>query len=92
MTSLSNYRIAVGRRLRHRTLNLTVMLAAHAVGLGSCWIHRAKEEFEMEEFKDLLKDLGLEGDYEGIGHLAIGYIDGEVPAARLRHDNRYFCI
>ena len=69
-----------------------MMLAAHAVGLGSCWIHRAKEEFEMDEFKNLLKDLGLEGDYEGIGHLAIGYIDGEVPAARPRHDNRYFCI
>ena len=69
-----------------------MMLAAHAVGLGSCWIHRAKEEFEMDEFKNLLKELGLEGEYEGIGHLAVGYIDGEVPAARPRHNSRYFSI
>ena len=50
-----------------------LMLAAKDVGLGSCWIHRAKEEFESEEGKSLLKSLGVEGDYEGIGHCILGY-------------------
>lgn len=43
-----------------------LMLAAHALGIGSCWIHRAKEEFESEEGKALLRSLGIEGDWEGI--------------------------
>ena len=47
--------------------------AAHALGLGSCWIHRAKETFNTDEGKNLLKDLGIEGDYEGIGNCVIGY-------------------
>ena len=53
--------------------------AAEAVGLGSCWIHRAKEEFDSEEGKTLLKELGIEGDYEGIDHLVVGY--AAKPAA-----------
>ena len=57
-----------------------LMLAAHSLGLGSCWIHRAKEEFESEEGKQILKDLGIEGDYEGIGHCILGYpADGFKP-------------
>ena len=47
--------------------------AAHALGLGSCWIHRAKETFNTDDGKKLLKDLGVEGDYEGIGNCVIGY-------------------
>ena len=50
-----------------------MMLAAHSLGLASIWIHRAKQEFESEEGKQILKDLGIEGDYEGIGHCVIGY-------------------
>jgi nitroreductase len=50
-----------------------LMNAAHALGLGSCWIHRAKEEFESEEGKAILKKLGIEGNYEGIGNLILGY-------------------
>ena len=50
-----------------------MMLAAHALGLGSCWINRAREEFDSPEGKDILRELGVEGDYEGIGHLALGY-------------------
>ena len=61
-----------------------LMLAAHAMGLGSCWIHRAKEEFDSPEGKRILRDLGIEGDYEGIGHCIIGYIDGDVPEAKPR--------
>lgn len=64
-----------------------LMLAAHAEGLGSCWIHRAKEEFESEEGKQILKDLGIEGDYEGIGHCVIGYADGEEKEAAPRKEN-----
>lgn len=50
-----------------------MMLAAHALGLGSCWVHRAKEEFETEYGKNLLKSLGIEEEYEGIGNLILGY-------------------
>lgn len=67
-----------------------MMLAAHSLGLGSRWIHRAKEEFETEEYKQLLKDLGVEGEYEGIGHCIVGYIDGEIQQAAPRRANRVF--
>lgn len=69
-----------------------LMLAAHSLGLGSIWIHRAKEEFEMSEYQKLLKDLGIEGEWEGIGHCAVGYIDGENPAATPRNDGRVFWV
>lgn len=69
-----------------------MMLAAHSLGLGSIWIHRAKEEFEMPEYRELLKEQGIAGDYEGIGNLAVGYIDGEVPKAAKRKDGRVFWI
>lgn len=59
--------------------------AAHALGLGSCWIHRAKEVFGSEEGRKLLKEWGIEGDYEGIGHCVIGYPkDGMEPVAAPR--------
>lgn len=58
--------------------------AAHSLGLGSCWIHRAKEEFESEEGKALLKEWGLEGEYIGIGHCILGYPATELPAAKPR--------
>ena len=67
-----------------------MMLAAHSLGLGSIWIHRAKEEFEMPEYQQLLKELGVEGEWEGIGHCAVGYIDGEMPKAAERKPNRVF--
>lgn len=61
-----------------------LMLAAHALGISSCWIHRAKEEFETEEGKAILKSLGIEGEYEGIGHCVLGYADGPEPEAAPR--------
>ena len=64
-----------------------MMLEAKELGLGSCWIHRCKEFFEREEGKELLASLGIEGDYEGIGNLIVGYADGE-PAAAERKDGR----
>lgn len=65
-----------------------MMLAAHAEGLGSCWIHRAREEFDSDEGKAILHDLGVEGDYEGVGHLIVGYADGAEPEAKPRREGR----
>ncbi len=61
-----------------------LMLAAEDLGLASCWIHRAREEFETDEYKKLLCSLGIEGEYEGIGHCVLGYADGSAaePAPR----------
>ena len=69
-----------------------MMLAAHAIGLGSCWIHRAKEEFESDWGRNLLRSLGVNGDYEGIGHCALGYADGDYPAAPARNEGRIFYV
>ena len=54
-----------------------MMLAAWSLGVGSCWIHRAREEFDSEEGKALLKKWGVEGDYIGVGHCILGYPTGE---------------
>ena len=69
-----------------------LMLAAHDLGIGSCWIHRAKEEFETQWGIDLLKSLGVEGEYEGIGHCALGYTEGDAPKAADRKESRVFYI
>ena len=69
-----------------------LMLAAHALDIGSCWIHRAKEEFESEEGKELLRSLGIEGDYEGIGHCILGYADGDAPKAAPRKDSYVYYV
>ena len=69
-----------------------LMLAAHDLGIGSCWIHRAKEEFESDWGKKLLKSLGIEDEYEGIGHCALGYVDGDYPDVIPRKENRVFYI
>ena len=71
---------------------LSKMNAAHSLGIASCWIHRAKEEFDSEEGKAILKDLGIEGDYEGIGHCILGYADGECRPAAPRKDNYIYRI
>ena len=69
-----------------------LMLAAHDLGIGSCWIHRAKQEFETEWGKEFLKSLGIEEEYEGIGHCALGYVDGEYPKAPAIKKNRVFYV
>ena len=69
-----------------------LMLAAHSLGLGSIWIHRAKEEFESDAGREILKSAGLADEWEGIGHCAVGYIDGEVPPAAPRNDGRVFYV
>jgi len=62
----------------------TMMLAAESLGVNSCWIHRAKEEFESEEGRTILKDLGIEGEYVGVGHLALGYTEKPIPEPKAR--------
>ena len=69
-----------------------LMLAAHSLGIGSCWIHRAKEEFQLPEGKEILKSLGIEGDYEGIGHCVLGYAEGEYPHTKPRKENWVYTI
>lgn len=69
-----------------------MMLAATSIGLGSIWINRAREEFETEEYRQLLKDLGIQGEWEGVGHCAIGYIDGEVPQVAPRRPGRVYYV
>ena len=64
-----------------------LMLAAHELGLGSCWIHRAREEFDSPEGRQILAELGVEGDYEGIGHCVLGYA-AEVPEPKTRREGR----
>ena len=67
-----------------------LMNAAEAVGVQSCWVHRAKEEFESDEGKALLKKWGITGDYEGIGHCVLGY--GEKMSAKPRKENYIYRV
>ncbi|MBQ9844832.1 MAG: nitroreductase [Oscillospiraceae bacterium] len=68
-----------------------LMTAANALGIGSCWIHRAKQMFESEEGKQILADLGIEGQWEGIGNCVIGYAD-EEKTAKPRKENWVYKI
>ena len=60
--------------------------AAYAVGLGSCWIHRCKEIFELEEGKALLRKWGINEKVVGVASIALGYSDMEQPLPRPRRD------
>lgn len=64
-----------------------MMLAAHSLGLGSCWINRESEMFDSREGKELLEKWNLPTTLTGVGALALGYIDGDVPKARERKKN-----
>lgn len=64
-----------------------MMLAAHSLGLASCWIHREKEMFESNEGLELLKKWNLPLNLAGVGALALGYAKGEIPTSHPRKDN-----
>jgi len=64
-----------------------LMLAAASLGVSSCWINRAREVFDSAEGKTILQELGIEGDYEGIGNCILGYADGELPAPAPRKED-----
>lgn len=69
-----------------------LMNAAKAVGLASCWVHRAKEVFDSEEGKALLRQWGVEGDYEGIGHCILGYRADTAPAPAPRKERYIYRV
>ena len=69
-----------------------LIVLADSLGLGSIWIHRAKEEFELPEWKQFLSDLGVSGEWEGIGHCAVGYADCDLPKAAERKDGRVIWV
>lgn len=69
-----------------------LMNAAESLGINSIWIHRAKEEFESDFGKKILADLGIRGDYEGIGHCAIGYAQAPVNAPAKRKDDYVYFV
>lgn len=73
------------------TVMENLMLAAHALGLGSCWIHRAREMFETPEGLAILKSLGIEEEYEGVGNCVIGYADMQ-PIEKPRKKNWVYYI
>lgn len=70
----------------------TLLNAAHAVGLGSCWIHRAQEMFDSEEGKALLQQWGIEGDYEGVGQVILGYATGAAPEPAPRKEHYIYRV
>ena len=67
---------------------LSRLNAAHALGLGSCWIHRAREVFDSPEGQALLHQWGLEGTYAGVGHCILGYPAADLPPAPPRKPGR----
>ena len=69
-----------------------LMNAAESLGVNSIWIHRAKEEFESAFGKALLRKLGIEGDYEGIGHCALGYAAEPLKDAADRKENYVYYV
>ena len=65
--------------------------AAHAIGLGSCWINRAREFFDMEEGKALLKKWGIPETYRGVGNCILGYAE-ETPKPKARVEGRIYKV
>ena len=68
-----------------------LMNAAHSLGLGSCWIHRAKECFDTPEGKALLRAWGVPESYRGVGNCILGYA-AEEPEAKPRKSGRIIKI
>ena len=64
-----------------------LMNAAYAVGLGSCWIHRAKETFETPEGRALMEKWGVPAGLRGVGNCILGYAADELPAPRPRKEH-----
>ena len=69
-----------------------LMLAANSLGVGSIWIHRAREEFESAEGREILRSLGIEGDYVGVGNCALGYAAGIIPDGKPRKENWVYWV
>ena len=68
-----------------------MMLAAQSIGLGSCWVHRAREVFEKPEWKEWLVSIGVTEEVEGIGNLILGYPAKEAEVKAVC-DGRVFFV
>ena len=69
-----------------------MMNAAEALGVSCCWIHRAKEVFNSDDGKKILEELGISGNYEGIGNLIIGYDNGGKREKSPRKENYIYYV
>jgi len=69
-----------------------MMNAAHSLGVASCWIHRARQTFECDEGKALLRKWGIDERYSGVGNCILGYVDGELPQARERKEDYIYRV
>ena len=69
-----------------------MMLAAHSLGLGSCWIHRAREVFDMPEWQEWLRSIGIEEEVEGVGNLILGYPSSDIPAPKEIKESRVYYV
>ncbi|MBQ9273594.1 MAG: nitroreductase [Succinivibrio sp.] len=66
--------------------------AAYALDLGSCWINRAAQEFELPQYREYLRKAGIGDEYIGIGHCILGYPEGELPKPAARRPGRVYRI
>ena len=66
--------------------------AAWSLGVASCWVHRAKEEMQIDSGRRLMQKLGIEDEVEGIGHVALGYAEGEIPQAKPRKEHWVYTV
>ena len=73
-TGVSDASLAIGNMLN----------AAYSIGLGSCWVNREEEMFDSDEGKNLLMELGIDGDWLGVGSCILGYPAAENPEVRPR--------
>ncbi len=69
-----------------------LLLAAHALGLGACWIHRAKEMSELPEGRTLLRQWGVPDDYIGVGCCILGHAAGEMPEQKPRKKDQIVLV
>ena len=63
-----------------------LMNAAASLGVGSCWINRCGETFDLPEGKEYLKRWGLGENYKGVGYCILGYAEGDIPAPKPRKE------
>ena len=60
-----------------------LLLAAKALGLGSCWIHCVNDLFKEEA---AAAEWGVPAGYRPVGSVALGFPAGEAPAAKPRKE------
>ena len=63
-----------------------MLLAAHSLGIGSCFIGRASAAFQTDEGKKIIKDWSVPNDYVAVGHCILGYPEGNIPKGKPRKE------